>query len=88
MKARQLMDGASYGPDALKALCQAFDEAWQSIEGNFGNDPRDVERARIRLATAVLSVASEDSRNVELLKRGALQAMALSYRNRPAREPV
>ena len=88
MKARQLMDGASYGPAALKVIGQAFDEAWQSIEGNFGNDPRDVERARIRLATALLSVASEDSRDIEALKRGALQAMALNYRNRPAREPV
>ena len=88
MKARQLMDGASNGPAALKVIGQAFDEAWQSIEGNFGNDPRDIERARMRLATALLSVASEDSRDIEALKRGALQAMALSYRTRPEREPV
>jgi hypothetical protein len=88
MKARQLMDGASYGPDALKVIGKAFDEAWQSVEGNFGNDPHDIERARLRLATALLSVASEDSRDAEALKRGALQAMALNYRHRPAREAV
>ena len=64
MKARQLMDGASYGPQALKAVGRAFDEAWQSIEGNFGNDPADVERARLRLATALLSVATEDGGGV------------------------
>ena len=87
MKARQLIDGASYGPEALKAMGQAFDEAWQTIEGNFGSDPQDIEKARLRLARALLSVASEDSRDVEVLKRGALQSMALSYGKRPASEP-
>jgi hypothetical protein len=88
MKARQMLDGASYGPDALKAIGQAFDQAWQTIAGNFGDDPHDIESARLRLATALLSVASDDSRNVDALKRGALQAMALSYRTRQAREPI
>jgi hypothetical protein len=73
MKARQMIDGASFGPDALNAMGQAFDQAWQTIAGNFGSDPHDIERARLRLATALLSVASEDSRDVEALKRGALQ---------------
>ena len=84
MKARQLIDGASYGPETLKAMGQAFDEAWQSIAGN---DPQDIERARLRLANALLSVTAEDSRDVEALKRGALQAMALNYGKRPASEP-
>jgi hypothetical protein len=83
MKARALIDGASYEPDALKAMGQAFDEAWPSIAGNFGHDPQEIESARLRLATALLSVANEDSRDVEALKTGALQAMALSYRERP-----
>jgi len=52
MKARRLIDGAAYGPNALKALGQAFDEVWASIAGNFG----DIERARLKLATALLSV--------------------------------
>ena len=83
MKARQLIDSASYGPEALAAMDQAFDEAWRSIEGNFGSDPRDIEKARCRLATALLSVADEDSRDVEALKRGALEAMALACREKP-----
>src|SRR6185503_21050069 len=82
MRARQLIDSASFGPEALRALGQAFDEAWREIAGNFGNDPRDIEVARLRLATAVLSVAYEDSRDVEVLKNGALQAMAIAYRER------
>ena len=87
MKARQFIDGASFGPDALKAIGQAFDEAWAQIAANFGNDPEDIERARYRLATAMLSVASEDSRDVEALKRAALEAMTLGYRNRPPPRP-
>ena len=78
MRARQLIDGASFGPDAVKALGDAFDAAWAEIAGRFGTHPVVIEAARIKLANAVLSVASEDSRDVEALKRGALQAMARS----------
>ena len=85
MTARKLIDGAAYGPEALKALGQAFDEAWASIAGNFGDEPLDMEQARLKLAKALLSVASEDSRNVEVLKKAALQVMALDYRRRADR---
>jgi hypothetical protein len=78
--------GASYGPEALRAIGQAFDEAWKSIEGNFGSEPLGVERARLRLARALLSVANEDSRDVAALKTGPLQTMALAYRAWPAGE--
>jgi hypothetical protein len=88
MKARHLIDNGSYGPEALKAIGQAFDEAWREIAGNFGDDPRDVELARVRLANALLSVACEESRDVEALKNGALQAMALAYRERVRDEPL
>jgi len=81
MKARQLIDGASYGPDALKAITQAFDEAWSVVAGNFADDK--IEDGRLRLANALLSVANEDSRDVAALRRGALEAMALSYAGRP-----
>ena len=82
MKAKQLIDGASYGPDAIRAIGQAFDAAWADIAGNFGSDPQDVERARLRLARAMLSVADEDSRKIEVLKRAALEQIALDYRKR------
>ena len=39
MRARRLIDGASFGPDALKVIYQAFDEAWVSVAGNFGEEP-------------------------------------------------
>ena len=77
MKARQLIGGTSYGPEALKAIGKAFDEAWLTIAGNFSKDT--AEAARAQLAKALLSVARKDSRDAEVLKRGAIEAMALSY---------
>jgi hypothetical protein len=80
MKARQLIDGASYGPEELKDYSvRPFDDAWAAIEGNFGDDPGTRENARIRLAKAVLSVAVEGVRDPEALKTG-VEVMALAYR--------
>jgi len=76
-----LIDGASFGPDTLKVVGQAFDEAWAEIADRFGTIPIEVESARLRLAEAMLSVAMEGSTNVAALKVGALQAMALDYRS-------
>jgi len=81
MKARRLIDGTAFGPETLKALGEAFDQAWAQIAGNFGDSPTQVENARLRLAEAVLSVATEHSMDVAALKDGALQAMALDYRS-------
>jgi hypothetical protein len=79
MKARRLIDGASFGPATLKVIGQAFDAAWAEIAGHFG--PSQVEDARLRLAEALLSIANEDSTDVAALKIGALQAMALDYKS-------
>jgi len=81
MRARQLIDSASFGPDALKAIGAAFDTAWADIADHFGNDPADIESARYTLATALLSVASEESRDVGVLKKAALLRLALDYRD-------
>jgi len=67
----------------LKAISEAFDAASSEISKNFGDDHEDVEKARLRLAEALLSIASEDSRNAEVLKRAALERMALDYKDRP-----
>ena len=77
MKARALISGTSYGPEALKLIWQAFDAAWAEISGNFG-DEQSAEAARERLAHAILAVADADSRDAEALKETALQIMALA----------
>ena len=80
MEARAVIDNASFGSDALKAIGQAFDAAWAEIEGNFGEAPERVAAARLKLANVMLSVADNDSRDVQVLKRAALQALAKDYR--------
>jgi hypothetical protein len=81
MRAKQLIDGASFGPDALQAIGKAFDAAWADIAGNFGNDPAEIETARLKLAKAMLSIADDDSKDVAALKQAALERMALEYRS-------
>ena len=81
MKARKLLESASYGPDTLKALGDAFDRAWASIAHLYGS-PLEIERARLRLANALLAVASQHGNNVQALMDAALQRMAINYRDR------
>lgn len=77
-KARALIEGASLGPEALKAACDAFDAAWSTIASQF-KDPIEIEAARLTLASAILSITDNSSRDVESLKHLGLQAMARKY---------
>ena len=81
LKAREIFYSAALGPEALKVIGQAFDEAWASIAGNFDESPTTVEGARLILAKAILAEANAHH-DVETLKNAALQAMALAYRRR------
>jgi hypothetical protein len=47
-KARRLIDGASFEPEALRAIGASFDAAWAE-SNNSGDDPVAVEKARLRL---------------------------------------
>jgi hypothetical protein len=47
MEARKLLDAAPFKADVIKALKQAFDEAWASIVHSI--DPAAVENARLGL---------------------------------------
>src|SRR5262249_26659601 len=80
MKARQLVADASLGPDALKAAYQAFDEAWEAIAANFGNDPQTIETARLKLANPILAATKQDSRDPIRIRDEALKMLALGYR--------
>jgi hypothetical protein len=74
------IDGASFGPEALKVIGEAFDIAWKSVAANFGDEPRYVEMARSKLAEVLLAVADERVRDADALAIAALQVMAKSYR--------
>src|SRR6516165_409778 len=79
-----LIDGAPFGPETVKAIGEVFDQASARINRIFANDPNAAEAASVRLAEAILSVATEGNTFVEDLKnrvnRGAGQD------NRPERD--
>jgi len=66
MKARALIEDAAFGPEAIKMIGQAFDEARADIGGNYGDVLR--EEARLRLASAILSIARAGNLDVATLK--------------------
>jgi len=79
---KQWTGGAAFGPEAVKAMGQAFDQAWAEIAQNFGASVVEVEAARLRLAEAVLSVAAEGNSDVAVLKNDALHVLFMDYRSR------
>ena len=79
MKARALIDDASYGAEGLPAISKAFDAAWAEIAWIFGKDQLAIETAREQLARAVLSVASESIWTIDGLKTAALERIAADY---------
>jgi hypothetical protein len=75
MKARQLIRGRAYGPDTLKVLFKAFDDAWDVLAPTISSRAGAIETARLHLANIILGLAHEDSDDPEGLKSAALQAM-------------
>jgi hypothetical protein len=61
----------SLGPDALKRAGYAFDQSWTAIAANFSNS--QAETARTQLATVVLGLSADGSRDAEQLKMAALE---------------
>ena len=84
MKARRLVAGATYGPETLKVVGKAFDDAWSEISGHFTRNGLQAQSARLKLAHAVLAVARDDSRDLDQLKNAALEVMAMNYRDQSA----
>jgi len=74
MKARQLINSASFGPNALKVIGQAFDAAWQEVEPGVSKRPEALEAARLSLASIVLSLARDDTRDPVPLKNEAVRS--------------
>jgi hypothetical protein len=74
MKAQQRLNGASYGPETMKVITQAFDAAWAEIANEVEDNRVAIEANRLKLADAVLANAKDDSRDPEALKNAALFA--------------
>jgi hypothetical protein len=82
VEARQLIGSASFGPDKLKTLFRAFDDAWNDIAANFGENRLAIEAARLKLANVVLAVAQTEGSDSDpmQIKNAALQIMAKDAR--------
>ena len=75
MKARQLISNASYGPDELKVLFEAFDDAWTSIAPTISTGANAAEAARLKLANIILGLARADTRDAKQLAEAAVRLM-------------
>jgi hypothetical protein len=82
MRARKLIECAAFDAPTVAVIGEAFDRAWAEIAHNFSDGADHVERARDRLAHAILAVADDESRDPEILKQQALEVMALTFRGR------
>ena len=73
MQVRRIFAGASFGPDALKVLFRAYDEAWAILAPRYGNDQPAIDAGRLRLADIMLALMREDTRDVAWLRDEALR---------------
>ena len=86
MKARQILAGAAFDPDALKVLYKAFDGAWDAIAPTTSQRAEAIEAARLELANIVLGLAREGSNDPEQIKDTALQVWWSVNLNKSAAE--
>ena len=73
MKAHHLVHSAIYGPEALKVLFKAFDDAWEEVKPTISKRSSALEAARLRLANILLGLIREDSRHSDQIKNEAVQ---------------
>ena len=73
MRAQSIIEGAAFGPEVLKVVRQAFDEAWTAVADSF--TPGEWEAARETLATAMMSATRDDSADVARLREAGIRAM-------------
>jgi hypothetical protein len=83
MKALARLRAASYAPETVRAMMDAFDAVWSSVHFHFYDSPETFERARLRLANAILGAAAYPGQDVESLKTAGLRSMAMQYRLQP-----
>jgi hypothetical protein len=76
MKARHPIQSASYDPDQLRALREAFDGAWARISPNVSSRAKAIEAARLALADVILGLAKNGNLDPKHLADAAVQVMA------------
>jgi hypothetical protein len=75
MKARQLIENSSFGPDQVKAMGKALDDAWARIAPSVDDRPEAIQAARFTLADIILSLGAQGNFNSEWLADTAVKLM-------------
>jgi hypothetical protein len=75
VKARQLIASASYGPDRLRAISKAFDDAWEQIAPTISTRAEAVD-ARMKLAKVVLTLAGKGIQEPDQMTKAAVKFMS------------
>jgi predicted RNA-binding protein associated with RNAse of E/G family len=84
MKARRLVASGSYGPDQLKALGKAFDDAWARIAPTVSSRAKAMEATRLKLADIILGLAKQGNFDPQWLADTAVQlVLTRSSRSQP-----
>ena len=80
MRAQKIIEGAAFGPDVLKVLSEAFDEAWAAVEGKF--QPHEHEVAREVLAIYMTTIMRNDSHDIAMLREAGVRSIQSAYPQR------
>jgi hypothetical protein len=72
---RFLISNTAFGHNALNAFGEIFDEVWQSILPDVGDDAREIKTARDRLAALILELAKDGQLDALQITRTAGRLM-------------
>jgi hypothetical protein len=80
MQPRRIGRVTSFGPDDLRVIFKAYDDAWSEIAPKVGPDPRAVAMARMTLASIVLGLATANALAPDGLRTMAAMAFWAKHR--------
>jgi hypothetical protein len=75
MRARRLIENASFGPNQLEALGKGFDDAWARIAPTTSRRRQDIEAARFAVADIVLGQAKHGNFDPQSLADSAARLL-------------
>jgi hypothetical protein len=77
MGTHRIIEGSAFGPDVLKVIASAFEEAWVEIADKFS--PGEQEDAREQLAQAIIAAARGDTHEVSTVRDAGIRAKQSKY---------
>ena len=76
-ESHRIIEGTAFGPEVLRVVRAAFDEAWSEIEARFPSDMHT--EARRSLSAAVMSASRDDSSDSGPIRDAGVRAMKRGY---------